>query len=174
MKINTIEKPCVYCNNTFTAKLKEHLRGNAKYCSKDCFYKQLSKDRSLQTEDNCTCSYCGNSFHKSPSKIKEFNFCSRKCKDTAQKIGSGIPIQPSHYGEELASYRAKAFQHYEHKCAKCGYDEYTKVLQVHHKDCNRENNEIDNLIILCPTCHCVEHYVVLKQPLVEDMGIEPI
>lgn len=31
-------------------------------------------------------------------------------------------------------------------------------LEVHHKDCDRNNNCISNLEILCPTCHVAEHY----------------
>lgn len=28
----------------------------------------------------------------------------------------------------------------------------TKLL-IHHKDCNKKNNELDNLVILCRGCH---------------------
>jgi 5-methylcytosine-specific restriction endonuclease McrA len=33
-----------------------------------------------------------------------------------------------------------------------------KVLQVHHKDRDRHNNKLENLEMLCPTCHEVEHF----------------
>ena len=42
------------------------------------------------------------------------------------------------------------------KCNICGISEWNGEpikLQVHHKDGNRHNNEIDNLQILCPNCH---------------------
>lgn len=32
--------------------------------------------------DNCTCSNCGNSFYRKPSKIREHNCCSRSCSTT--------------------------------------------------------------------------------------------
>ena len=63
-------------------------------------------------------------------------------------------MRPNHYGVE-DSYRQKAFDTYEHKCSICGFDpkdeEY--LLDVHHIDNNRENNDVSNLIILCPLCH---------------------
>jgi len=40
-----------------------------------------------------------------------------------------------------------------HKCAVCGWAEDERILEVHHKDEDRSNNALDNLIILCPTCH---------------------
>lgn len=33
----------------------------------------------------------------------------------------------------------------------------TKNLLVHHKDHNRNNNNIENLQILCTSCHAVVH-----------------
>ena len=105
----------------------------------------------------CTCAYCGKKFHRAPSKIRsEFMFCSRECKDMAQRIESGDAfkeMRPSHYDTNTTTYRAKALRNYEHKCAVCGWDEDVDVLEVHHIDENREHNALDNLIILCPICH---------------------
>lgn len=44
----------------------------------------------------------------------------------------------------------------ENKCECCGIDEWNgKPIKcsLHHKDGNKHNNKIDNLIILCPNCH---------------------
>ena len=43
------------------------------------------------------------------------------------------------------------------KCEKCGFDAYPQILGVHHKDHNKNNNSIDNLAVLCPNCHSMEH-----------------
>ena len=45
----------------------------------------------------------------------------------------------------------------EHKCNRCGYNKYPDILQVHHKNRDRENNTINNLELLCPNCHLVDH-----------------
>jgi chromosome segregation protein len=44
------------------------------------------------------------------------------------------------------------------KCERCKYSKIPEVLHVHHKDRNRNNNIIENLEVLCPTCHEEEHY----------------
>lgn len=44
----------------------------------------------------------------------------------------------------------------EKKCEICGNDSWMGKpipLEIHHKDCNRFNNNFDNLQILCPNCH---------------------
>jgi 5-methylcytosine-specific restriction endonuclease McrA len=43
------------------------------------------------------------------------------------------------------------------ECERCGYNEVAAVLGVHHKDRNRKNNAIENLEVLCPNCHSIEH-----------------
>ncbi len=44
-------------------------------------------------------------------------------------------------------------------CEKCGLKshDYKKSLAVHHKDRNKKNNLINNLEILCDSCHMKEH-----------------
>lgn len=44
-------------------------------------------------------------------------------------------------------------------CQHCGFDSVEEILIVHHKDRDRTNNGLDNLIVLCPNCHSIEHYV---------------
>lgn len=56
-------------------------------------------------------------------------------------------------------YRDRAFIAYPHQCNKCNYDKIINILEVHHIDCDRNNNKINNLRILCPTCHMEEHYI---------------
>ncbi len=50
------------------------------------------------------------------------------------------------------NYRKLAFAHYDPLCAHCGFG-IPAVLEVAHIDGNRQNNEIANLVILCPNCH---------------------
>jgi hypothetical protein len=42
------------------------------------------------------------------------------------------------------------------KCEECGIEEWLGKpinLEVHHKDGNRMNNDLNNLVLLCPNCH---------------------
>lgn len=44
----------------------------------------------------------------------------------------------------------------EYKCELCGNSKWLDKpipLEVHHKDGNRNNNIIENFILLCPNCH---------------------
>lgn len=47
-------------------------------------------------------------------------------------------------------------QYFEHKCYKCERKEWEGhpiPIELHHKDGNNENNNLNNLIILCSNCH---------------------
>lgn len=47
----------------------------------------------------------------------------------------------------------------EAKCEICGLSIWQKQpipLELHHKDGNHYNNELENLIILCPNCHALQ------------------
>lgn len=48
----------------------------------------------------------------------------------------------------------------EEKCECCGLSEWMGKpipLELHHKDFNHYNNNLDNLQILCPNCHMQAH-----------------
>lgn len=43
-----------------------------------------------------------------------------------------------------------------HKCEQCGLETWLEkpiTLEVHHKDGNHLNNDLNNLMLLCPNCH---------------------
>lgn len=69
---------------------------------------------------------------------------------------------PPHYGTSTTpEYRLKAFRELPNQCRICGYDKYLDVLEVNHIDCDRSNNSIENLEILCPTHHVEYHFETL-------------
>lgn len=48
----------------------------------------------------------------------------------------------------------------EYKCESCGMSTWLSnpiPLELHHKDGNHYNNEFDNLLLLCPTCHSLQN-----------------
>lgn len=42
-------------------------------------------------------------------------------------------------------------------CVRCSYSEYPQILVVHHVDEDCTNNELYNLVVLCPNCHAIVH-----------------
>lgn len=148
----------VYCekhNHTFTTKYENVGRATRKHHI--CPFCKEEDKREREGSVQCTCAYCGKEFFRAPTKIRsELMFCSRECKDTAQRIESGIAFEsmrPDHYNNSSATYREKALRCYEHKCSVCGWDEDVDVLEVHHIDEDRNNNNLENLKLLCPICH---------------------
>lgn len=43
------------------------------------------------------------------------------------------------------------------RCQVCGFNENVKILDVHHIDKNKKNNDPRNYIVLCPNCHAKVH-----------------
>jgi hypothetical protein len=52
----------------------------------------------------------------------------------------------------LPNYRRIAFEKYAPICVHCGFG-IKEVLEVAHLDCDPQNCEVSDLVILCPTCH---------------------
>lgn len=154
---------CLNCQIEFFPPKGEVKRGNGKFCSHSCCSAYYGKRRISNRKNNAFCAYCQVSFYKprrktSTSKSGLF-FCCREHKDLAQRIGGIKEIQPPHYNNHISTYRSLAFRHLHNKCSRCEYSKHLEILEVHHIDCDRTNNTIENLEILCPTCHDEIHFL---------------
>ena len=84
-------------------------------------------------------------------------FCSRKCKDAGQMIENGLKeIWHGKHKDGRYAYRQRAIKFYGPKCAECNFS-FETLLTVHHRDRNRANGSIKNLIVLCPNHHALRH-----------------
>ena len=70
------------------------------------------------------------------------------------------------------NYRKLAFEHYPPVCAHCGFG-VADVLEVCHVDCQRTNNRISNLVILCPTCHKMFDLDLISTETIRTMRDRP-
>lgn len=55
--------------------------------------------------------------------------------------------------------KEKILEIFNNSCNKCGWNKENEILQIHHKDRNQKNNLIENLELLCPTCHHYHHFL---------------
>lgn len=112
------------------------------------------------------CGLCGKTYRPTSNRQKYCVECQRednkrRCRERYRRT-----YVPKGYNQQGASnnawrggiyggyYQRKAYDHYGRKCGECGSG---KSLCVHHKDEDRYNNELDNLEVLCRSCHARRH-----------------
>lgn len=150
-----VQVSCRTCGETFLAKPSHIKNGFAKYCSVMCSHE------SARTGVWVLCSGCGKKVYRTPkyinqSKSKKY-FCSKSCQTVwRNKVFSGERHANWKHGN--ASYRSimtRAGR--EQQCELCHMTD-TRVIEVHHKDRNRLNNDLVNLAWLCRNCHFLVHH----------------
>ena len=150
---------CKYCGQHFhrpPSELEKRPTANT-YCSRNC-YEQARQEgvaaKRAPTHQsnvgNTQCAQCGKLLYRRPSLLQntENQYCSQECKRQFQ-ITTG-----SHVPREYLKSRYT-------KCQICGLDE-REILVIHHKDENRENNNLENLLVVCPNCHMRIHKGLIR------------
>ena len=142
-KKTSVEIKCKKCNHVWMFSPSSLMPNNIKQHNfigcPECKY------------DTVECAYCGKTFRRLRTRLEADNktgkiYCSKECGNKAKNE------QHTDWNNGT-NYRRNAFNIYPHNCAICGYNEDERILEVHHIDENRNNNDINNLIILCPNCH---------------------
>lgn len=104
------------------------------------------------------CDYCGKIHDRTPSELERahFHFCSKECHQKGQRFDSGIMYDG--YGNNTSQISFSATRIKTWICECCG-EKRGFLLQVHHKDHDRNNNPLDgsNWEILCANCHITRH-----------------
>lgn len=59
-------------------------------------------------------------------------------------------------------------------CSLCGYTRYQNALVVHHKNMNRDDNDLTNLSILCANCHMHLHKDIRKRQKAQGITAEGV
>jgi hypothetical protein len=146
---------CISCNATFFSEKK-----TAKCCSMKCKGDAMRR-RLIRVSDvikprnpivQFTCGGCGKSIEVRARKHRPIpKFCSYKC----MGLGTTLAWPTSNRPANLRVWLRK-HGHMTH-CERCGYNETPGILSIHHKDRDRAHNTQDNIEILCPNCHAIEH-----------------
>ena len=159
--MSRVPRLCDHCRQPYTAETRYLNRNQGMYCSLLCSARSNGQKRTVSREPNSECAWCGFRFYAKPSRVKKSKsgliFCCHEHKDAAAHL-EGIPdIHPRQYGSG-SSYRKLAIRVYGAECSQCGYDRHPEILEVNHKDCDRTNNSLNNLEVLCPNCHGEFHF----------------
>lgn len=99
------------------------------------------------------CPNCGIDFMTQDSGKKARVFCSQLCSNIAHGIEYRGKNHPNWNGGG-SYYTDICFRSHKKECIICGEQ---NVVDVHHFDRNRKNNNIENLVPLCPTHHRYMH-----------------
>jgi predicted nucleic acid-binding Zn ribbon protein len=138
---------CTICGKDIYKRPIQIKKNSGKvFCSMSCF------GFSCRRENPCV--VCGKmilgGLHKKT--------CSRSCSNINR---TGIKYHIGSPRDNVKSQRAlkvKLIKIRGEKCERCGYSK-VEILQVHHKDRNRSNNDLKNLELICPNCHYEEHHL---------------
>lgn len=138
---------CLECNYEWEANPQTFLYTNGKSQN------HLCPNCGKMQKQKVVCAWCGSEIERTPSQIEKsktgFFYC---CREHGNLHKNFLRREAGEWADSN-NYRLKAFEVYDHKCAICGWDEDERILEVHHIDENHSHNELNNLVILCPTCH---------------------
>lgn len=150
-----IRRTCVYCGKEFSTKQFFIDKGQGKYCSRDCAYAHRKKGK------ECTCAVCGKKTYKTMTQLERSKsrkyFCSKGCQTVwrnTQFVGEKhANWKDGNYAYKSVLSRAGIAP----VCIMCGNTD-SRVMAVHHRDENRKNNKVENLVWICHNCHHLVHY----------------
>ena len=173
-----------YCDNCgdIVWKTKHDWQSHKRrFCGKECFFEFRKKTKRQKAASlTIACSTCGNPTKKARSELRRSKsgnvFCSLSCStaynNTIYRSGDNNP----HWAGGQSSYRTRALKHYGTECQNidcelrcCSLEVPEAMLDVHHIDDDRNNNHINNLVVLCIYCHGLISRGIKK---LEDMNIK--
>lgn len=150
-----VQLSCKFCNKCFEVRpsdINKQKSGTIHFCSRECWKFACNK---WNTKVDVTCKICGNIFQTKRSREKTSKFCSRACKTVSFDRFKGSDNLNPNFRNGSRVYRKRAFEAFKAECFICKTS--SKKLYVHHIDESHENNNIDNLRILCASCHQLIH-----------------
>jgi predicted nucleic acid-binding Zn ribbon protein len=119
-----------------------------KFCSRRCSVTYNNKKRNKKKKKCLNCD----------SITSNIKFCCKECELIFKKNEIRSKIENGDTTLDFRAYKYFLIQKYGEKCSKCGWCEVNPTsgkipIELEHKDGNSENNELENLELLCPNCH---------------------
>lgn len=145
---------CQICKKVFYSKPCHRKLCWGKYCSIACRNKSQFNGRIVH------CYICSEAIYRSLSKLNRSEsgryFCSKKCQ-TLWRNSLYVGEKSLNWVNGNSCYRKILIRKgVKPICALC-HNKDERVLTVHHKDRNRKNNLISNLVWVCQNCHSLIH-----------------
>lgn len=155
------QRHCQICKKEMYVKPSHLQLGWGKFCSKKCQSETQKKGKFIQ------CATCDKKVYRSLKELKKSAsqnyFCSNRCHCIWENAHQRTREKHYNWQGGRATYRKFALRNTaKHYCRDCGLDD-ERVLVIHHKDRNRNNNALSNLMILCINCHYIEHQYTGKK-----------
>jgi hypothetical protein len=146
---------CTYCKAEVEKRPTDVKRYKTHFCNRECANNHR-KSKKVLKEVVCDC--CGKTIHKTRNQLRNSKtgryYCDNTCKNkhVAQLRWKDVDNTKSHRS------RSKTVkENANNACQCCGYNEDKRMLDVHHKDGNHQNNTWENLCCICVWCHNLHH-----------------
>jgi 5-methylcytosine-specific restriction endonuclease McrA len=162
---------CKHCNNEFVKKSYQQ-----EYCCNDCKI-LASRKRTLEKKHNARyeefeqhriskCPVCEREFERVFSPTwRQQKYCSATCRKRVEVLNGSKKITDNFYKDKTR------FNGNKHNVLirdnfECQFCKAKKHLVIHHLDGSGQsddvNNEMDNLVTLCKSCHAKLHSYINK------------
>lgn len=121
------------------------VNGQNVFCSQVCY--------GISCRKEIVCPVCSKKFLAGLNK----KTCSRECANK-NRAGMGYKMgrQRKDKVKTFRLLKQRLMEQRGPSCEICKYDKIP-ILQIHHIDRNRQNNDLSNLRLLCPNCHYEAH-----------------
>lgn len=157
-----LKKNCLFCKKEFETSRKE-----AKYCTHECYIKNILANRNV-----CYCDYCGKELHltdKYYNRSKK-HFCNKTCSGNYH-TSENNPSYNFELDEEDRKTKRRIFGYKKFRDEVLKRDNYTCqitgaidcILEVHHlngfDNYKEERLDINNAVTLSKTIHSLFHKI---------------
>ena len=141
---STETKCCKECNNEFESKkFEERL-----FCNHSCSASYNIKHKPRKDHGNCLC--CNLEL-----RVKDSKYCNIECHVQHKRDVVFNKIESGDISLSSKSYKKYLIHKHGNKCMECGWNEINPIskrvpIELEHIDGNSENNNLNNLKLLCP------------------------
>lgn len=168
MTVSTTVVCCGHCAKGFIALSRRVRQGRAKFCSRQC----SGARRKIEKAPNLACSGCGVDFYcpkkRHNGSVSGQLFCSRRCRDKnmprfrARRYDavSTASTRRTVCTRKATRHRRLVIERLEAQtCERCRLHNDLPIHEVHHLNGDHKDNRVENLQVVCPTCHRELHYL---------------